>query len=71
MCRVMFDDGDRLYGSTLPYTILDVDVLVLRIDVICLVDSHRYKSSGRSHSHVGPSFHELEAILIMMSRGYV
>jgi hypothetical protein len=28
-CRVLFDDGDRLYGSTIPYTILDVDVLLL------------------------------------------
>jgi hypothetical protein len=28
-CRVLFDDGDRLQGSTLPYTILDVDVLLL------------------------------------------
>jgi hypothetical protein len=29
MCRVLFDDGDRLYGSALPYTILDVVVLLL------------------------------------------
>jgi hypothetical protein len=40
-CRVLFDDGDRLYGSTLPYTILDVVVLLLRLDVLCVVDSHR------------------------------
>jgi hypothetical protein len=26
-CRVLYD-GDRLYGSTLPYTILVVDVLL-------------------------------------------
>jgi hypothetical protein len=41
MCRVLFDDGDRLHGSTLSYTILDVVVLLLRLDVLCLVDSHR------------------------------
>jgi hypothetical protein len=40
-CRVLFDDGDRLYGSTLPYTILDVVELLLRLDVLCVVDSHR------------------------------
>jgi hypothetical protein len=40
-CRVLFDDGDRLHGSTLLYTILDVTVLLLRLDVLCLVDSHR------------------------------
>jgi hypothetical protein len=41
MCRVLFDDGDRLHGSTLPYAILDIDVLLLRLDVLCIVDSHR------------------------------
>jgi hypothetical protein len=30
-----------LHGSTLPYTILDVVVLLLRLDVLRLVDSHR------------------------------
>jgi hypothetical protein len=34
------DDGDRLHGSILPYIILDVVVLLLRLDVLCLVDSH-------------------------------
>jgi hypothetical protein len=29
MFRVLFDDGNRLHGSTLPYTILDVVVLLL------------------------------------------
>jgi hypothetical protein len=28
-CRVLFDDGDRLHGSTLLYTTLDVAVLLL------------------------------------------
>jgi hypothetical protein len=28
-CRVLFDDGDRLHGSTLPYIIHDVVVLLL------------------------------------------
>jgi hypothetical protein len=28
MCRVLYD-GDRLHGSTLPYIILVVDVLLL------------------------------------------
>jgi hypothetical protein len=28
-CRVLFDDGDRLHGSTLSYIILDVVVLLL------------------------------------------
>jgi hypothetical protein len=42
----------------------------IRLDVLCVVDSHRLKSSGRSHSHVGPLFYELEGyILAMMSRG--
>jgi hypothetical protein len=36
-----FNDGDRLHGSTLLYTILDVVVLLLRLDVLCIVDSHR------------------------------
>jgi hypothetical protein len=27
-CRVFFDDGDRLHGSTLPYSILDIIVLL-------------------------------------------
>jgi hypothetical protein len=31
MCRVLFDDGDRLHGSTLLYTILDV-VLLLEVE---------------------------------------
>jgi hypothetical protein len=35
------DGGDRLLGSTLAYTILDVVVLLLQLDVLCLVDSHR------------------------------
>jgi hypothetical protein len=39
--------------------------------VLCVVDSHRLKLSGRSHSHVGLPFHELEGYLrYMMSRGY-
>jgi hypothetical protein len=29
MYRILLIDGDRLYGSTLPYTILDVVVLLL------------------------------------------
>jgi hypothetical protein len=29
MCRVLFDDGDGLHGSTLLYIILDVVVLLL------------------------------------------
>jgi hypothetical protein len=41
MCRVLFDDGDRLHGSTLPFIILDTVVLLLRLDVLCVVDSHR------------------------------
>jgi hypothetical protein len=28
-CRALFDDGDRLYGSTFLYTILDIVVLLL------------------------------------------
>jgi hypothetical protein len=32
-------------------------ITLMRLDVLCLVDSHRYKSSGRSHSHVGPLFY--------------
>jgi hypothetical protein len=40
-CRVLFDGGDRLHGSTLLYTILDVVVLFLRLKVLCLVNSHR------------------------------
>ncbi len=40
-CMVSLDGGDRLQGSTLLYTILDVVVLLLRLDVLCLVDSHR------------------------------
>jgi hypothetical protein len=39
-CRVLFDDGDRLHDSTLPYTIYDIVVLLLRHYVLCLVDSH-------------------------------
>jgi hypothetical protein len=35
------DDGDRLHGSTLSYTILDVVDLLLRLNMLCLVDSHR------------------------------
>jgi hypothetical protein len=35
------DGGDRLHGSTLSYTILDVVVLLLRLDLLCLIDSHR------------------------------
>jgi hypothetical protein len=35
MRRVLYDDGDRLHGSILPYNILDVDVLLLRLDVLC------------------------------------
>jgi hypothetical protein len=62
-CRVLFDNGDRLHGSTLPYTILDVDVLLLPLDVLCLDDNHQSKLSGRSHSHVGPPFHEVEGYL--------
>jgi hypothetical protein len=34
------DNGDRLHGSTLPYIILVVDVLLLQLDVLCLVDIH-------------------------------
>jgi hypothetical protein len=41
MCRVLFDDVDRLHGSTLSYTILNVDVLLLRLDMLCLVENHR------------------------------
>jgi hypothetical protein len=40
-CRVLFDDSNRLHGSTLPYIILNVVVLLLRLDVLCVVDSHR------------------------------
>jgi hypothetical protein len=40
-CRVLFDNGDRLHDITLPYTILDVVVLLLGLDVLCLVDTHR------------------------------
>jgi hypothetical protein len=47
-CRVLFDDGDRLHGSTLPYVILVVVILLLRLDVLCVVDSHQKKSSDRS-----------------------
>jgi hypothetical protein len=36
----LLDDGDRLHGSSFAYTILDVVVLLLRLDVLCLVDSH-------------------------------
>jgi hypothetical protein len=39
--NVLFDDGDRLHGSTLPYIIFDVVLLLLRLDVLCLVDNHR------------------------------
>jgi hypothetical protein len=39
-CRVLFDDSDRLHDSTLPYTIHDIVVLLLRHYVLCLVDSH-------------------------------
>jgi hypothetical protein len=35
------DGGDRLHGSTLSYTIFDVVVLLLQLEVLCLVDSHR------------------------------
>jgi hypothetical protein len=35
------NNSDRLHNSTIPYTILDVDVLILRLDMLCLVDSHR------------------------------
>jgi hypothetical protein len=28
-CRALFDDGDRLYGSTFLYTILHIVVLLL------------------------------------------
>jgi hypothetical protein len=38
---VLLDYGDRLHGSTIPYTILDVVVLLLLLDVLCLVDSQR------------------------------
>jgi hypothetical protein len=55
-CRVLLDDGNRLHGSTLPYTILDIVVLLLQLDVLCLVDRHWWKSSGRFHSHVGHLF---------------
>jgi hypothetical protein len=34
-----------------------------RLDVLCLVDRHRYKSSGKSHLHVGPPFFTLEGYL--------
>jgi hypothetical protein len=39
-CMVSLDGGDRLQGSTLLYTILDVVVLLLQLDVLCLIDSH-------------------------------
>jgi hypothetical protein len=39
MCRVLFDVGDKLHGSTLPYIILHVVVLLLRLDVLCVVNS--------------------------------
>jgi hypothetical protein len=44
-------------------SILDVVVLLLRLDVLRVVDSLRYKSSGRSQTHAGHSFHELEGYL--------
>jgi hypothetical protein len=31
-----FNDGDRLHGSSLPYTILDVVVVLLLLDVLCV-----------------------------------
>jgi hypothetical protein len=34
MCRVLFDDGNTVHGSTLLYTILDIVVLLLRLDVL-------------------------------------
>jgi hypothetical protein len=39
MCRILYD-GDRLHASTLPFTILVVDILLLLLDVLCVVDSH-------------------------------
>jgi hypothetical protein len=44
-------------------SILDVVVLLLRLDVLRVVDSLRYKSSGRSQTHACHSFHELEGYL--------
>jgi hypothetical protein len=38
-CRVLFNIGDRLHGNTLPYIILDVVILLLRLDVLCVVDN--------------------------------
>jgi hypothetical protein len=43
----------------------------MQLDVICLADSHQRKTSGRSHSHVGPPFHELEGFMDTMSRDFV
>jgi hypothetical protein len=56
LCIGFLNDGDRLHGSTHLCTIHDVDVLLLRLHVLCLIDSHREKSSGRSHSHIETHF---------------
>jgi hypothetical protein len=40
LCVGFLYDGDRLHGSTLPYTILDV-VVLLFTTMLCLIDSHQ------------------------------
>jgi hypothetical protein len=39
-CRVLYD-GDRLHGNTLMYYPCSRCITFLRLDVLCLVDSHR------------------------------
>jgi hypothetical protein len=39
--RVFLDDGDKLRGSTLLYTILVGLYYFLRLDVLCVIDSPR------------------------------
>jgi hypothetical protein len=40
MCSVLLIDGDRLHGSSPPVYHLVVDVLLSRLGVLGVVDSH-------------------------------